>query len=60
MDYRGRHIAVIGMARTGLAVAEVMKDLGARVTLWDRKPEAELAKAVEAAQYAGRRVQSWD
>ena len=53
MDYRGKSIAVIGMARTGLAVAEVMKDLGARVTLWDKKPEAELVEAIETANTLG-------
>lgn len=53
MDYRDRNIAIIGMARTGLAVAEVMKDLGARVTIWDRKTEAELTDAIKAADALG-------
>lgn len=53
MDYRDKNIAVIGMARTGLAVAEVMKDLGAQVTIWDRKSEAELGEAVQSARSLG-------
>lgn len=53
MDYRAKTIAVIGMARTGLAVAEVMKDLGARVVLYDRKSESELAEPLDAARELG-------
>jgi len=49
-DYNGKSIAVIGMARTGLAVAEVMAELGARVTLWDKKSPDDLAEALEAAK----------
>ena len=53
MSFTSKHIAVIGMARTGLAVAEVMTDLEARVTLWDTKPEAELSDAIETARKLG-------
>lgn len=56
--YGGKSVAVIGMARTGLAVAEVMVDLGARVTLWDKKPESELVEAVEAARRLGVEVRA--
>lgn len=52
-DYTGKTIAVIGMARTGLAVAEVMTDLGARVVLYDNKPESELAEALAVANSLG-------
>lgn len=41
------------MARTGLAVAEVMKDLGARVVLYDKKSASELGDAVAAASAIG-------
>lgn len=52
-EYQGRSIAVIGMARTGMAVAEVMKDLGARVVLYDRKPADEVADAIAEAERLG-------
>lgn len=53
MSFSSKTIAVIGMARTGLAVAEVMKDLGARVVLYDRKSESELADALATARALG-------
>lgn len=49
----GKKIAVIGMARTGLAVAEVMKELGAQVVLYDKKPASELAEAIAYASALG-------
>ncbi len=49
MDYAGKNIAVIGMARTGLAVAEVMTSLGANVHIYDRKPNEELTDAIATA-----------
>ncbi len=52
-DYTGKSIAVIGMARTGIAVAEAMASLGARVVLYDRKPESELAEALQTAREIG-------
>ncbi|MGC8863920.1 MAG: UDP-N-acetylmuramoyl-L-alanine--D-glutamate ligase, partial [Armatimonadota bacterium] len=55
-EYRGKRIAVIGMARTGLAVAEAMAGLGARVVLYDRKQASELGPAIEAAQRFGAEV----
>ena len=53
MDYAGKTIAVIGMARTGLAVARVMKNLGARVVLYDKKSESELGQAFAEARALG-------
>lgn len=52
-EYKGKSIAVIGMARTGLAVAEVMRDLGAKVTLWDKKSSDDLADALKTAERLG-------
>ena len=52
-DYSHKSIAVIGMARTGLAVAEVVRDLGARVVLYDKKPGSELAEAMDLAARLG-------
>jgi len=58
MDYSGKTIAVIGLARTGLAVAQVMRDLGARVVVHDRKSEAELGEAVAEAKALGAEVRA--
>lgn len=52
-EYEGKSIAVIGMARTGMAVAEVMTRLGARVVLFDRKSPSDLTDALEAAADLG-------
>ena len=41
------------MARTGLAVAEVMVDLGADVVIYDKKPESELTDALAAGAELG-------
>lgn len=53
MDYSGKTIAVIGMARTGMAVARVMSELGAHVVLYDIKTESELGDAVAEAKALG-------
>jgi UDP-N-acetylmuramoylalanine--D-glutamate ligase len=52
-EYLGKNVAVIGMARTGLAVAEALSGLGAKVTLSDRKPAAELEEAMADAAKLG-------
>jgi len=38
--FAGRHYAVYGLARSGLATAEALVASGAKVTAWDAKPEA--------------------
>ncbi len=52
-DFTNKHIAVIGMARTGLPSAEVLKGLGARVVLHDRKTAGELPDAIRWAEAHG-------
>jgi len=42
-----RSILVIGMARSGIATALMMADAGARVTVSEMKPEAEVSAAIE-------------
>lgn len=44
---------VLGAARSGLAAAEFLAGRGARVTLADRRPEAELVKEAEAMRALG-------
>jgi UDP-N-acetylmuramoylalanine--D-glutamate ligase len=51
---RGRRVAVLGFARSGLAVARFLADAGARVTVYDVRPRDELAGRVEALE--GRAV----
>lgn len=58
MNYNGKKIAVIGMARTGLAVAEVMKELGAHVVLYDKKPASDLTEAISYASALGVETRS--
>jgi UDP-N-acetylmuramoylalanine--D-glutamate ligase len=41
MDVTGKHVLVVGLARSGLAVAHVLARRGAVVTVTDRKPPAE-------------------
>jgi UDP-N-acetylmuramoylalanine--D-glutamate ligase len=52
-EYAGMNVAIIGMARTGLAAAEALRGLGANVTLYDRKPAVELEQALAHASKLG-------
>ena len=47
-DLRGRHALVLGLARSGTAVARLLADAGAEVAAYDRRPAADLAEAVQA------------
>ncbi len=49
----GKSVAVVGMGRTGMATAEVLADLGARVVLYDQKPVRELEREIAAARRLG-------
>ena len=51
----GRPVTVLGFARSGIALARFFVDAGARVTIYDGRPEAELAGAIE--QLEGRPVE---
>ncbi|HLY13573.1 MAG TPA: hypothetical protein VKR24_04430, partial [Candidatus Limnocylindrales bacterium] len=44
----GQPVAVLGLARSGIALARFLVDAGARVTAYDLRPEAELGEAVTA------------
>lgn len=41
-DLRGRQVVVLGLARSGSAAARMLADHGAEVTVYDRRPAAEL------------------
>ena len=45
---RDRPVTVLGFARSGIALARFLIDAGARVTVYDGRPEAELGTAVAA------------
>ena len=52
-EFEGKTVAVLGLARSGLACAEVLTRLGARVRLYDAKPAAQLLDAIAAANDLG-------
>jgi UDP-N-acetylmuramoylalanine--D-glutamate ligase len=45
---RDRPVTVLGLARSGLALARFLSDAGARVTVYDGRPATALADAIEA------------
>ncbi|MCI0344583.1 MAG: hypothetical protein L0221_03930, partial [Chloroflexi bacterium] len=45
---RGRQVSVLGLARSGAALARFLVDAGAEVTIYDGRPAAELAEALAA------------
>ncbi len=47
-SFRGRRVAVLGLARSGLALARFLSDQGARVTIYDAQPAAALGEALAA------------
>ena len=49
--FSGKHYAVYGLARSGLATVEALLESGAKVTAWDGKEEAR-AKAPDGAELA--------
>lgn len=50
----GRPVTVLGLARSGIALARFLHDAGARVTVYDGRPASELEPAVERLE--GREV----
>jgi UDP-N-acetylmuramoylalanine--D-glutamate ligase len=44
---RGRPVTVLGFARSGIALARFLADAGATVTVYDGRPAAALAEAIE-------------
>ena len=47
---RGRRVAVLGFARSGVALARFLADAGAHVTVYDVRPREELAAQIEALE----------
>jgi UDP-N-acetylmuramoylalanine--D-glutamate ligase len=47
-SFAGRRVAVLGLARSGVALCRFLADRGARVTAYDARPAEGLREAVEA------------
>ncbi len=45
-EFSGRRVTVMGLARSGVAAARLLHAAGARVTVADAKPDAQLASAL--------------
>jgi UDP-N-acetylmuramoylalanine--D-glutamate ligase len=52
-ELRDRNALVVGLGRTGLAVAEFLLHKGARVTITDQLPATDLGSAVDSARGLG-------
>lgn len=52
-EFENKTVAVVGLARSGLACCEVLTALGARVLPYDGKPAAEIAGAVAEVEALG-------
>ena len=48
MDFNGKNVTVVGLARSGIAAARALHALGAQVTVTDKKPLDQLAPQVKA------------
>lgn len=46
-EFSGKRVTVIGLARSGVAAARLLHMVGARVTVADAKPDAQLASALD-------------
>lgn len=57
-EFADRRIAILGMARTGMAAAPVLRDLGARVLLSDSESSARLNGKVAEARLLGVEVRT--
>jgi UDP-N-acetylmuramoylalanine--D-glutamate ligase len=47
-SFAGRPVAVLGLARTGIALARFLADRGAHVTVYDGRPKDALTAAIDA------------
>ena len=47
-DFKGKRATVVGLARSGIAAARALRDLGAVVTVTDKKPVEQLTEQLKA------------
>ncbi len=54
MEIQGKKITVVGLGRSGIGAANLLSELGAEVTVTDRKPEEELTDSREKLKHSIR------
>ncbi len=66
MDLKGRKVLVVGLGKTGVALARFLSDMGARVSVTDKRPAHELGTGlkeiegcVEAVELGCHRVETF-
>lgn len=52
MELTGRRVTVIGLARSGIAASRLLQEVGAHVTVADRKERAEVLRELEALNHS--------
>ncbi len=50
MQFRGKHVTVVGLGREGVALVQYLNEQGAQITVSDSKTEAELAPSLAHIQ----------
>jgi UDP-N-acetylmuramoylalanine--D-glutamate ligase len=58
VDFKGKKVLVVGMARSGCAAAALLHRQGASVTITDMKPAEELSAAIEKIEPLGIAVET--
>lgn len=58
MELRGRSVVIVGLARTGDALSGFLLDRGARVTISESKPRADLSPAADRWEARGARIEA--
>ena len=43
-DYTGKKVLVVGMAKSGISAAKLLKKLGAETAIYDRRPAEDFAQ----------------
>ncbi len=55
-SFRGRPVAVLGLARSGVALSRFFAERGATVTVYDGRPSSDLAREIEHIDRTGARL----
>ena len=58
VNFRGKRVTVVGLARSGVAAARTLNALGAVVTVTDKKPADQLTAQIEALGSGAIRVEA--
>ncbi len=58
MDFKGKRVTVVGLARSGVAAARTLHALGAAVTVTDKKPAGQLTAQIAALGSGAIRVEA--